>query len=381
MLLLFYISGHGFGHASREVEIINALHIVRPDWRILIRSAVSPALLARSVNGPYQLIDGPCDTGIIQRSSVEHDDEATVRAALDFYATFDLRVEEESRTLRALGVTLIVADIPPVAFAVGARLGIPTVAIANFTWDWIYETHPGFLPVGQEILETIRTAYRSATLALELPFAGGFDLFAVVRPLPLVARRPTQGRTVTRRHFGLPETGRIALLSFGGYGLPELDLAAIDCRDHWTIATTDQTSPGASAMPHVRFISSAALASGAVRYEDLVAAVDVVITKPGYGIISECVAAGTPMVYTSRGHFREYDLLVDAMPSVLRCRYIERAELFAGRWREAIDGVLSQPDPPETMATDGAEVAAEILTEMNGSRPLRWTEPRASHKL
>ena len=300
----FYISGHGFGHASREVEIINALHVARPGWRIVIRSAVSPALLARSVKGPYHLVEGPCDTGIMQRSSVEHDDEATVRAALEFYSTFDARVEAEARMLRALGVTLIVADIPPLALAAGARLGIPAVAIANFTWDWIYETHPGFLPAGADTLETIRAAYRSAALALELPFAGGFDIFTDVRQLPLVARRPTQGRAITRRHFGLPETGRIALLSFGGYGLPELDLAAIDCRDHWTIATTDQTSPGATAMPHVRFISSATLAPGMVRYEDLVAAVDVVITKPGYGIISECVAAGTPMVYTSRGHFR-----------------------------------------------------------------------------
>lgn len=364
MTVAFYISGHGFGHASREVEVINALHLARPDWRIVIRSAVAPGLLARSIRGPYQLVGGPCDTGIIQKSSVEHDDEATVRAAMEFYATFKERVDDEARQLRALDVTLIVADIPPIAFAVGARLGIPTVAIANFTWDWIYEEHPGFMPVGREIIETIRAVYRSATLALELPFAGGFDVFPDVRRLPLVARRPTQGRAATRRHFGLPDTGRVALLSFGGYGLPELDLASIDCRDHWTVATTDQTSPGATAMPHVRFISNAALATGRVRYEDLVAAVDVVITKPGYGIISECVAAGTPMVYTSRGHFREYDLLVEAMPAVLRCQYIDRGDLFAGRWGAAIDDVLARPDPPETMATNGADVAAGILAAM-----------------
>ena len=37
------------------------------------------------------------------------------------------------------------------------------------------------------------------------------------------------------------------------------------------------------------------------RYEDLVAAVDVVLTKPGYGIVSECVANDTALLYTSRG--------------------------------------------------------------------------------
>jgi hypothetical protein len=70
------------------------------------------------------------------------------------------------------------------------------------------------------------------------------------------------------------------------------------------------------------------------------------------------------MVYTSRGQFREYDLLVRAMPAVLRSRYIERADLFAGRWREALEGVLRQPEPTTAMATDGADVAAAILATM-----------------
>ena len=58
------------------------------------------------------------------------------------------------------------------------------------------------------------------------------------------------------------------------------------------------------------FVEERAFIDSGFRYEDLVAAVDVVVTKPGYGIIAECIAAGTPMLYTSRGDFREYDLLV-----------------------------------------------------------------------
>ena len=75
---------------------------------------------------------------------------------------------------------------------------------------------------------------------------------------------------------------------------------------------------------------------GSFRYEDLVAAADVVVTKPGFGIIAECIAARTPMLYTSRGDFREYDLLVREMPKNLRCRFITHADLFGGRWRDAL---------------------------------------------
>ena len=96
-------------------------------------------------------------------------------------------------------------------------------------------------------------------------------------------------------------------------------------------------------------------------HEDLVAAVDVVLTKPGYGIISECVANDTALVYTSRGHFVEYDVLVREMPRWLRCGFISNEDLLAGRWQPALDRALAQPAPPETLGVDGAERAAAII--------------------
>ena len=73
------------------------------------------------------------------------------------------------------------------------------------------------------------------------------------------------------------------------------------------------------------------------RYEDVVKAVDVVVTKPGYGIIAECAANGTALMYTSRGHFAEHDVLVAGMPRYLRTRYLDQATLLAGRWAPALD--------------------------------------------
>src|SRR5947209_6268840 len=143
MSVLFFISGHGFGHASREVEILNAVARTRPDLHLIIRSAVSPSLLERTVRARYELRSGPCDSGIVQSTSVAHDDEATTREAIAFYSTFDERAAAEITALDHDRVRLIVGDIPSLAFEVAARLGVPSVAIGNFTWDWIYETHPG----------------------------------------------------------------------------------------------------------------------------------------------------------------------------------------------------------------------------------------------
>ena len=121
MSIVFFISGHGFGHASRQVEIINALTAREPDLRVIIRSAVNAELLARTLRGRYELRPGVTDAGIVQATSLAHDDDATVRAAIEFYRTFDERVRAEAGALAKDDVRLVVGDIPPVAFEVAAR--------------------------------------------------------------------------------------------------------------------------------------------------------------------------------------------------------------------------------------------------------------------
>lgn len=365
MTVVFYISGHGFGHASREVEIINAFGAATPGVRVVLRTAVSPSLLERTLRVPYELHPGPCDTGIVQHTSVQHDDDATVREAVEFYATFDQRVRSEVDTLGSIGPHLIVGDIPPLAFAVARRLDVPSVAIGNFTWDWIYETHPGATTAAPHLVPLLREAYRHAAVGLELPFGGGFEVFTTVQKLPLVSRRPSWTREHTRRFFGLPEDRPAVLLSFGGYGMPMLDVSHLDCAG-WTVVMTDRIQPPTpSRTVNVVHIDERRFVAAGCRYEDLVAAVDVVMSKPGYGIVSECIACDTPLLYTSRGVFREYDIFVREMPRYLRCRFMDQATLFAGRWRDALEALAAQPAPPETLDANGAEVAAEFLRQVS----------------
>jgi L-arabinokinase len=364
--LVFYISGHGFGHASREVEVINAIGAHRPDLTIGVRTADSEALLARTQHTPVVRLDGPCDTGVIQRDSVTHDVEATVREAVAFQDTMAERVDAELVRLRPFDVRAIVGDIPPMAFDVAARLNTPSIALAKFTWDWIYEWYVEPLRAAPTLLEEIRRSHRRATHALELPLSGGFEVFPSVTRIPFIARHSTRTRREARRLLGLDPDRSVALLSFGGYGLQRLAIDSLDCLDDWTVLLTDRiTSLGDRTPAHVHLIPESAFESG-LRYEDLVSAADVVVTKPGYGIVSECIAHGTAMLYTSRGHFREYDRMVQEMPFLLRCRFIEQHELFAGRWREALRALMAQPAAPRHIATDGADQAAAIIQDVMG---------------
>ena len=359
--IVFYISGHGFGHTSREIEVINALARRMPAWRIVVRTSAPRWLFDRTARPPLTLIEGPCDTGVIQIDSVRLDEHETVRAAEAFYSDLPRLVDAEVGHLRRHDARLVIADAPPLGCAAAAAHGIPSVVLSNFTWDWIYEKYP--VAPGSRLKDTIQHAYRLADAAWRLPLCGGFATFSSIVDVPFVARRATFPRHEVRRRLGLPEDALLALSSFGGYGLHDFDPARLDCLDRWQVVMT-APRPAVPAPAGVYVLEESAVYDAGMRYEDLVAAVDVVVTKPGYGIISECIANSTGLLYTSRGNFAEYDVMVEQMPRFVRGEYIDRASLVAGRWRDSLDAINTRAPALERPSTDGAEVVASMMAEM-----------------
>ena len=345
--LIFYISGHGFGHAARSIEVINTVVDRRPDYRVIVRSSVAPWLVANTARPGVELSPAEVDTGIVQIDSLTLDPNASIERAETFMATFDERVAREVAFLREQQAVAVVADLPALGIAAGSAARIPAIALGNFTWDWIYEHYAG----GATVASRIADVYARTQLAIRLPMWGGFETMPAVADVPFVARRSTRDPSEVRAALDLPGDRRIVLASFGGYGLSGLDAAALERLAGYLVLL-----PG--------MIDEGAMYARGYRYEDLVRAVDVVATKPGYGIISECLANGAALLYTSRGDFREYQVLVDAMPSFLRCAFIDHDDLFAGRWQPHLDALLEQPDPPTTPATTGAEVAADMLLQI-----------------
>ncbi len=385
--LAFYISGHGFGHASRDIEILNALHRAAPGVRLLVRTYAPRWLFDLTCTAPVEWHPAECDTGVVQIDSLRLDVAETLRRAYAFHASLDDRARDEARFLHTHGVSLVVGDIPPLAFQAAHVAGLPSLALGNFTWDWIYGAYAAAASDFPRLVPALRAAYAHADLALRLPLGGGFAGMPRVEHVPFVARRSGRSRADTRSRFGFPDGARLVLASFGGYGLRDIDLGRLSSLRGWTVVVTSNVrarrreadpvvagtpapAPGyddeaETMLPEtVRFVDERDIYAAGYRYEDVVGAVDVVATKPGYGIVAECVANGAAMLYTSRGEFVEYEVMVREMPRYLRCAFISNEDLYAGRWQEALEALVAQPPLPERARVDGAEVVVQRVLQM-----------------
>lgn len=363
--VFFYISGHGFGHTVRQNAIINALGRRLPTVELVISTSAPRRLFDQSVRVPFTFIERPNDTGVVQFDSVRLDARATIALASEFYRTLRSRAEAEAADLRAHDARLVISDAQPLACIAAATAGIPSIVVSNFTWDWIYEGYEAELGTAPDLLPAIRAAYSQACEGWRLPLHGGFATVPRVRDVPFVARhaRADRSRDDVRRELSLPRDRPLALVSFGGYGVNGLTAARFDCLDVVDLVMTEPAANTPSIRGPAQWIAEESIYARGLTYVDLVAAVDVVVTKPGYGIIADCVANHTAMLYTSRGRFVEYDVMVQEMPRFLRCEFIGLDSFLEGRWRESLLRLLNQPPPPEKPRTDGAEIVADLIAE------------------
>jgi UDP:flavonoid glycosyltransferase YjiC (YdhE family) len=358
MQIVFYVSGHGFGHATRDAALMAAIAARRHDSRFVVRTTAPARVFDALDQAAVEVQPVDTDTGVAQIDSLHPDEIETARRAAAFYAEFDRRASHEAAVLRALSPRLVIGDIPPLAFEAAALAGVPSVALGNFTWDWIYAGYPAVAAIAPDAIGVVRRAYAKATHTLRLPLHGGFDAMGKdVEDIPFIARQSARGRADARRALDVADERLIVLASFGGYDV-NLPYGAIASTEEFALLTPER-----------------GFAAG-LRHEDLVAAADVVVSKPGYGIVSECLANDTPLLYTSRGRFAEYDVFVAQMPRILRCRFLPQDDLLAGRWAPAVRALLGQPMPASRVRVDGADVAARRILQWMGELELSSHEER-----
>jgi UDP:flavonoid glycosyltransferase YjiC (YdhE family) len=94
---------------------------------------------------------------------------------------------------------------------------------------------------------------------------------------------------------------------------------------------------------------------------DVLASCDAVLTKPGFGIVSECVVNRKPVVYAERPEWPETAPLVEGIHRYGRGASLTLDRLYAGDVRGALDAAVAAPPPPEIAPAGGAEIAARRI--------------------
>jgi L-arabinokinase len=357
--IAYYITAHGYGHGTRSCDILNALHRMAPEVQLIVRTDLPNAFLRSRLPEPIRIMPGAFDVGLIQKDSIQVDLEASLKALDELYVGESRLIAEEVRFIKREKAGVLVADIPAIPLAAAREAGIPAVATGNFGWDWIYEDFVRHDRRWQRYADRFREAYRNTDLLLRQPFAEPMAAFPRRIDLPLLAKPGNARREMIAQATGADSDRQWVLLSFTSL---ELEAPALDNFSHLRRCEIFSVEP-------LEWPGSAVhcLKRSTAGFADMLASMDLVVTKPGFGIVSDCIANDKPIIYADREHFREYDILVENIRKYCRYAFIPSRDLYAGRLEQALKEAAAAPPPPDTMAQGGAEIAAEaILNILHG---------------
>lgn len=355
--IAWYITPHGNGHAVRSCDILSALCRLRPEAPVeIVSRAPEPFLRNRLPAGRFTFRHAGFDVGMIQRDSVQADLPATLDALRDLERRRSGLIEAETAHLRAEGIRLAVCDIPAFPIEAAARLGIPRLATGNFSWNWIYEHFAAADPAWRTAAEMYRRGYGLCDLLLRQPFHEPMEAFPRIEDVPVLASPGAPRRAEIAARYHCPADRRWVLLSFSSLHWPPETLARLEAMEPLLFLTVKPLE-----WPARR--NFVAVDRHVFPFCDVLASADAVLTKPGFGIVSECVVNAKPMVYAERPEWPESAVLESAIARHLRAARVTGDELYAGRIEEAVEAALRAPSPPERVLQGGAPIAARRILE------------------
>ena len=356
---VYYVSGHGFGHARRSAEIIGALLHRDPALTVHVRTSAPRAIFDTIHNARLQYHSSAIDPGVVERDPLS----LNIPKTLDRFRTLLERapelIETEAAFVSKQHASLILADVPFLAGEIASHVGVPCLAVSNFTWDWIFKPLVN-TEAHRELLTTIRNGYAKMAGLIRLPFGHDNPRFPRIVDVPLVANRSTRAPAEVLGDLDLSQDRRPRILigMRGGVSVESLRTAAF--QSPRLLFVIPYQLKGALP-PNVLTADCDAGCPSA--FADLTSVSDVVVSKLGYGIVADCIAARTRLLWPRRNDFREDELTEAGSRRFVAHREIPTNDFYEGKWNEHLEVLLAQPMPTEQPPLDGPEVAAKVIQE------------------
>jgi hypothetical protein len=337
--VIAYVSGHGLGHSSREMEILRRL----PDSIPLYVVTKSPAWFwEEEMSRAFSRREKAFDVGCLQTTSLVVDQAATLSAFEIQQAQNKREKQSELNWLTSVNAKVIVTDVASFPLTLAKELGIPSLCVANFTWADIYAEYVGF----EKIVALLEEEYATATCLLEAGLSLPMPYFVKRESLGLVARKGEN------RRAELPYTGRkLALIYAGNWGMP-FPWGRLTNFPDWHFLTLTP--------PLVPVQNLTVLERKAMPHPDLVASVDLVVSKLGYGILGECLVNATPILYPPRVYFAEFAALETAIVDWSGRIPLSEAAFLGLEWAEALANVPKRGEFAPIAAPGGTAIARRI---------------------
>ena len=356
--IAYFISPHGFGHAARATAVMQALQRLMPEVRFLVFTSVPKWFFADQGVTNLRYCHTVHDVGLVQTTPFQEDLSATLQQLDHIYPYKTNLVNRTINLLKEESTDLAICDIAPIGLVAARQLGIPSLLIENFTWNWIYQPFTADEPGFEFFIEHFRSLFPLADSHIQAePICKPNGKALKVEQLISRYFRTPAGQV--RQTLGIKNNQKMVLLSFGGI---RDQFSSWDFLQKYPtarfviggVSENIQNKENVILLPH----------NSPFYHPDLIQAADIIIGKAGYSTLAEVRLAGKPFAFISRKNNAESAVLsryiLEHLPSI----EITQNDYLTHNWIDQMPEILSLL-PAAPAEVNGADLVADyILNEL-----------------
>ncbi|MCF6203988.1 MAG: hypothetical protein L3J59_10040 [Methylococcaceae bacterium] len=357
-----YITGHGHGHLSQTIEVLIALSKKNQQMQFkIITSLPESVVIARIADkipaAQFCYIHDKTNTdiGVPMIDAMQVDHKKTVASYNKIHSHWDDHIHFEEQRIRALNIDIVLSNVGYIPLQAATNLSIPSVALCSLDWASTWQVFGGDDRAGKLILSQIILAYQSANQFLQMtPHLPMLFLDNKVS-VPFVVRKGKSKRQVLEEDCPHFIGKKLILISMGGMDA-EIDF------DQWPkVDRVIYIVTGNNCLPKGYYHADTI----GLDFSDIMASVDIVLTKTGYGMVVESVVNQTPLFYVARENWPEHDIMLKWCKENNNVLEIDRGEFERGLTEDKIDMLLSQPTLNKVFEVEtGTEICASHIQSL-----------------
>lgn len=352
--LLLALSGHGYGHLAQCAPVINALRQRLPELVLTVCGSLPREVLAARIDGEFDYRQAELDPVLHMLNAWEVDVPASRQVYREFHRDWKRGYQSDIELLAQVCPDLVLADVPYRILSAAAQCKLPAVGLCSLNWAAIYAAYCEDGSEDLRMLEQMMNGYRAAGLFLApTPAIPMQELDNVVTTGP-IARQGRRQQASLLEYCAVDRGTRTVLVALGGIASP-LPI------DNWpTIEDVIWIFTDAVQSHRNDMLDSSALE---MPFIDVLASVDVVLTKPGYGTYAEAVCHGVPVLTIERRDWPETAYLNSWVQQHGQLEVITREQFSSGDFVPQVNALLAKGTCPG-IEPDGIRQAADLIQSL-----------------
>ena len=369
--LIVDISAHGFGHFAQVAAVLSELEQSPRvnQIKLTIRSKTPISLIKERVKLPFELIPYEQDHGMTMFDAIHADPESSMDWYRNFHHNYEERVQMATTELKKLDADLILSDVPYLSLSAASKLNVPSIALCSLNWADIFWSYCRKFPGASKIHSEILDAYSQSVLFLQpTPSMPMTSLSNTLKIPPIVSTGTCQAE-VLRNSIGIPKDDtniRFVLIGVGGFGVNQFNLVdwpkLPNVRWIFPDKILIESKP---LLDRFDFIAQSEF-DHCLKYVDLLASCDLVITKTGYGTQTEAVVNRVPAICISRHDWPEHPYISNWHNDNGEVQFIDIEQVGTPYFGDLVQSMLEKDPVFKSVDTSGASKAAQIIEEYLG---------------